>query len=684
MNSPNSTQASAAGWSVGLVLTAMATLAPTALYAQGAENDTVRLLDPVVVTAPRMQDAGRIESDPRQPHLPLPAQDGGAYLKSIPGFANSRKGGMSGDPELRGQGGSRLRILLDDTPVLGAGGGRMDPPTTYVFPEAHDRVEVLKGPQSVRYGAAGAGIVRFQRDIPRLDEPTVEGRASFTGGSFGRLDQMANVTAGDRTGYVRMRGVVSSQENYRDGAGDRVHSSYERWAASGSIGWTPDPDTAIEINHDRSDGEAAYDDRPLDGTRFDRTGYQIRMERDRIASWLPRVEARLFYDDNEHEMDNFRLRDVPEGDDPRIQFPSRQSVGGRIAAELLPDETLEMIVGVDFESHEHRGGLPETGDEALRFRSRSVGDTAEIDQYGVFAELQHALSPVDLLDTGVRVDRNEATARRKGGPVGGYGGAEPGTRDDNTLVSAFLRYTRKLQSVPWQLYAGIGRAERAPDFWERGGPAMREGGFEIDPEVLTQLDVGAGYASRSIEASVAAFYGQFDDYLLIDYQSLPGMGSRPVNVDATHYGIEADVTRRFTPVWSATATLAAVRADNDTDGEPLAQTPPVEMSLSVDYDREQLFAGVLGRAVARQDRVHDGFGTIYSEDQGETGSFATLSLYGGYRFTEHVAATLGVDNLLDRTYAEHIQRAGGGDLTPEHERMNEPGRNFWGRVSASF
>lgn len=682
-------------------LLAGAALATPAVHADTPEAEApAAALEPVMVTAPRMLDAGRIETDPRRPRLPLPPQDGGAYLKSIPGFTNSRKGGTSGDPELRGQGGSRLNLLLDGAPVLGAGGGRMDPPTAYVYPESYERIEVLKGPQSVRHGAATAGVVRFERDTPYFPEPDVEGRASFTAGSHSRMDHMGEVTAGDRLGYVRMLGTLSTQDDYRDGDGERVHSAYERWAGSAAVGWTPDPDSVVEFTYERSDGEAAFDDRPLDGTAFDRTGYKLRAEREHLTPWLTGVEAQLFHDDNEHEMDNFRLRDAPEPgtmpfDEPTIQFPDRRSVGGRLAAELLPAESLALTVGADYVQHEHASprnpgntgmaGSPVVqGDDALQFRRLDREDDVDIEHYGVFAELEHTLTVRDRLDYGLRVDRNKAEARREPwGMFAGFGDAAPGTTQRETLTSGFLRYTHELDALPAQLHAGVGRAERAPDFWERGGPAQRRGGFEVDPERLTQLDVGAGYAGRRWEANAALFYGEFDDYLLIDYTPM-GMESEVINVDATHYGLEGDLTRHLDPVWSTTATLAWVRADNDSADEPLAQTPPPEATLSLDYDDGRAFAGVLGRAVARQHRIHEGFGTIYSEDQQKTPGFATLALYGGYRFTEHVDATLGVDNLFDRAYAEHIQRRGGGFQTPGDELLNEPGRNLWGRITATF
>lgn len=133
--------------------------------AQAAEPP---MLEDVVVTAPRSDEPLTVRTNPRAPRQPVPAHDGADYLKTIPGFSVVRKGGTDGDPVLRGMSGSRLNVLLNGEVILGGCGGRMDPPTAYVFPAAYDRITVLKGPQSVLYGpGASAGTVLFERSTSR-------------------------------------------------------------------------------------------------------------------------------------------------------------------------------------------------------------------------------------------------------------------------------------------------------------------------------------------------------------------------------------------------------------------------------------------------------------------------------------------------------------------------------------
>ena len=624
-------------------------------------------LSPLVVTAPSMSSPLRVSTDTRTPRAPLPANDGADFLRSIPGVTSSRKGGTGGDPVLRGLGGSRINLLVDDTRIYGGCGGRMDPPTAYIYPQAFDRVEVIKGPQSVRYGVSPAGQIRFERDRPRFRQPTVEGFASATYGRFDRNDLMADVTVGNRDGYVRLIGNISTQDDYRDGNGDRVRSEYERWSTTGTAGWTPDADTRVEFSYDRSDAEAAYDDRGMDGTRFDRTGYTLRVSRDRISSLVARLEGVVYYNEVDHVMDNFTLRSPPNM--PMVRFPDRRTRGGRLAADVDLTSVTRLHVGADYSDDRHRDGRL-MGMAALNWRDESREDTASFTQTGLFAELDHQLTRRTAVVSGLRLDRHRATAEAEG-----FGGARRGDRDAEDLWSGFLRLEHELETLPVMVQAGIGRAERAPDFWERDRV------FDLDNEALTQLDLGARLVTERWQAGLSGFYGRIQDYVLVVAPGLEEQGAR--NVTAETFGAEADLRWSMSQQLSLSGTLAWVHARNRSDGEPLAQTPPLEATLTLDYQGTRYFAGGVVRGVARQNRVHEGYGTIYSLDTDKSASFATLAVYGGLSLFDGARLTVGVDNLLDRAYSEHIQR-GAAELGLVDRRINEPGRTAWATLGVDF
>lgn len=643
------------------------------------------VLDHVVVTAPQMEEALVVTSDPKAARQPVPAHDGADLLKNIPGFSVIRKGGTDGDPVFRGMAASRLGILLDGEMILGGCGMRMDPPTAYVFPEAYDSVTVLKGPQSVKYGAGNsAGVVRFERTPPRFDTPAVRGDASLLVGSAQRNDQVVTMQAGTPRYYADVAATRSDANNYEDGDGTEVHSAYTRWSTNLALGLTPDRDTRIELSMAASDGEARYGDRGVDGVKFERANVGLKVVKERVSAVVARLEAQVYHNYVDHVMDNFSLRTASGM--KSVMNPDRETQGGRIATALNLDAASVLDLGADIQTNDHTlrtassmMGTPSVSGKArvadMRFRT-----------YGVFAELTRMVSEAQTLSGGLRVDRSWAEDQRSGKTTSGV-------EDSDTLKSAFVRYEHALDDG-LRLYAGLGHAERAADYWERTrNPAatsmMMTGSastFAIDPEKTTQLDIGSIYAAGPLKASVSGFFARHRDYILIE--TLPAVSSVAVNarnIDATTWGLEADLAYQLAPRWEGTATLAWVHGENDTDARALGQIPPLEGRLGLSYKAGDWSLGGVWRLVAGQHRVASGTGNIVGQDIGETAGFGVVSLNGSYVPGKSSLISFGVDNLFDKTYAEHISRSGatisGYETTT---RINEPGRTFWVKARLAF
>ena len=648
------------------------------VHSLAAADDEV---DVIVVTAPPMRAPLEVTFDPRAPQQPLPPSDGAGLLKTIPGMNVIRKGGSDGDPMFRGMAASRLNILLDGETILGGCGMRMDPPTAYVFPDSYDRVTLLKGPQSVLYGPGGsAGTVLFERKSTYFSEPGWSLKGAATGASFDRHDEFVDVKGGTPLGYVQ--GIVTNARsgNYEDGDGNTVHSEYRRWSATGILGWTPDKDTRIELSAIRSDGEAAYADRSMDGSEFERTNYGLKFEKKKISRLLDKVEAQAYYNYIDHVMDNFNLRKPPMNPAMRmLSNPDRETRGGRLAFTLRPAEATQLVLGADLQDNEHtaRGGVD--------YRSKRRVQDAEFSAYGLFGEVTQYVGMNDRVIAGLRSDRWEARDKRATISAGmmplGVNPTAGATREE-TLTSGFARYERDLSDAA-TVYAGFGHAERFPDYWEliNKESATSISTFDtLDPERTNQIDAGFTWRRGALESFVSAFYSRIDDYILIQSSHMKGMRSTTIarNIDAKTWGGEAGVQYAFSRQWKATASLAYTRGTNETDDRALGQMPPLEGRLGLDWDNGTWSAGGLLRLVAEQDRFALNQGNIVGQDLGPTDGFSVFSLNGGYRWSKQTRIALGVDNLFDKAYAESISRNGvtiaGFDQTT---RVNEPGRTFW-------
>ncbi len=667
-----------------------------AATARAADDEGADELDePVVVTGARMTSPLVVETDPRVPRQPLPAHDGADYLKTIPGFATVRKGGTDGDPVFRGMAASRVNMLMDGETILGGCGMRMDPPTAYVFPAAYDRIVVVKGPQTVLYGPGNsAATVRFDRDPPVFDGPGYDLFAHATVAEAGRSDLAGDLALGSGAYYARLAATRAESDDYTDGDGNEVHSAYERWSANASLGWRPTTDSWIELSGARSDGEAAYADRAMDGVKFDRDNLGLRFAVEDIGAHVRRIEGMAFYNQVDHVMDNYSLRDfTPTAMMPfrSVSNPDRRTEGARLAVELSLAAGLSGTVGLDTQRNTHR--VRSTMNQAaMPYEAMARVKDGEFENRGLFGEFEKTAGADGKVVVGMRADRWQALDARETlrlGMTGTVTNPTAGAERDETLVSGFARYEHALGDTT--LYAGAGYVERFPDYWELLG-AGREAAdslsaFETRPEKTAQVDAGLIYATGRLGLSLSAFYSSVDDYILIESNYPKGMRMTSIarNVDASTWGAEGDLTYRLAPSWTVTGSLAWTRGENDTDGTPLGQVPPLEGRLGLDWERANWSAGALLRAVAAQDRIALNQGNVVGQDIGETAGFAVFSINGGYRFSGQVQLTAGIDNLFDTAYAEHISRAGAMVAGYEQTtRVNEPGRTAWLNLSARF
>ena len=670
-----------------------ALLAPAALAAETLDEHAAHAneISPLVITAIAPSSPLTIVTNPKDPRQPVPASDGGDYLKTIPGFALIRNGGTNGEPILRGMFGSRLNILTNGGQMIGACPGRMDTPTSYIAPETYDKLTVIKGPQSVQWGpGSSAGTVLFEREPEHFGELGSRINASVLAGSNGRFDKTLDAAVGGTQGYLRVVGNTAHSDDYKDGDGHTVPSRYDKWNGDVALGWTPDADTLLELTAGKGDGEARSAGRGMDGSQYKRESLGLRFEKSNIGDVLDKLEAQVYYNYADHVMDNYTLR-TPSGTGmmagPMGVNVDRRTLGARIKATWRWAD-VQLISGIDAQTNEHR---TRSGMGIDTYKAQNWTKDADFHNYGAFAELTWYAAERDRVITGARLDRASAKdfrARLGSGMMSKPNPTQDKTRAD-TLPSGFVRYEHDMANSPTTVYAGLGHVQRFPDYWElfspNSGPAGSVNAFDaIKPEKTTQLDVGLQYKTQDLEAWVSAYAGVIHDYILFDYTQT---SSQAQNINARIMGGELGAAYQLTEHWKADATLAYAWGKNTTDGKALPQMPPLDTRLGLTYSEDDWSAGALWRVVARQDRIDRNAGNVVGKDYGKSAGFGVFSLNGAYRINKNLKVSAGVDNLLDKTYSEHLNMAGNagfGYPSNDPTAINEPGRTLWTKVDVSF
>ena len=623
-------------------------------------------LPEIVVTGYRSESPLTIVTDPRRPRQPIPAADGGGYLKSIPGFSVVRKGGIGGDPMMRGMGGSRMVMQMDGMSMAGGCPNRMDPTATYAFPETYSRIIVNKGPQSVRYGASIAGSVIFERETERFEKPGVRGNVSLMGASNHRFDEIVDVTAGGKEGYARFIQTRNYSQDYKDGDGNRIHSGYGRHSLSGIIGLTPDVDTLFEVAYDSSRSWGKFAHGMMDGSKFDRDSWAVKFERAHMSPVVEKLTLNFNHADIDHLMDNYTFRKGMMGMEVK-----RRQYGVRAVADLKLTPQATGAFGVELAQQEHAFA------RAMKNMPRAPFSTdMTIKNLGMFFEYSREMKERDRLKTGLRWDRTTDHYHP-------YMGRQSGTTTDN-MMSGFIRWEHTAKSQPLTFYVGLGHAERPADYWEAYHTWNVHHNLSTRPkkERNTQLDLGWVYGGEKNSGSLSLFYSHVQDFIL----------RRPANdyanVNARLYGFEANYTHSFSDAFSMNAALAYTRGDDRTNDAPLPQIAPLEANLTAKYARGKTEANAVWRLVARQNRFHKGYGSVTGTDSGAAGGFGILSLSLAYRPDTNLTFSLGVDNLFNKTYSEFVNHTELADVAgfapPSKAHINEPGRTVWFKTNYRF
>ncbi|WP_179990677.1 TonB-dependent copper receptor [Acinetobacter sp. YH12252] len=639
-------------------------------------------LAPIVATAQQGNAANGlvVRANPKQPIQPIPATDGADYLQSIVGFSAVNSGaGTNGDVTFRGMFGSRIKILTDGSENLGACPSRMDSPTSYISPESFDEITVIKGPQTVQYANTGsAATVLFERKPEQFGEgQNYRGQASVLMGSFGRLDHNVEAAAGDEHKYIRLNANRSVADSYKDGNGTTVPSDWERWNADVALGWTPDENTWLELTGGRGDAEVVYAGRMMDGSEFDRESLGLRVEKYNVSDVIQKIEAQVNYNFNDHVMDNYSLRPKPKME--MATNVARKTLNARVAM-TSEWEKIKLISGIDTQNNEH--SIRKTTNGVVYQNMPRMKDM-KFQSIGAFGELTYDLGGDNQFVTGLRLDQIGVKDLRQDSIMKGYG-----LKRDKTLPSAFLRFENiHPEHEDGKTYIGLGYVERMPDYWELFSPELGNGNpntfKSIDTEKTLQLDLGYQHTHGHFSSWASAYTGLIQDFILTKYNASDKAETR--NVDAVIAGVEAGIGYQFTDAVQADVSAMYAWGENTTNNTPLPQISPLEGRLNLRYVQDKYTLGALLRVVDGQSRISEREGNIVGYDVKESSGFGVLSLNGSYNLNKSVDVSVGIDNVLDKTYTEHLNKMGAsGTGLPTDQQFNNIGRNYWARISMKF
>ncbi|MBA4072486.1 MAG: hypothetical protein C0497_11715 [Gemmatimonas sp.] len=561
---------------------------PTVLHAQS----TAAPLSPVVVTATRVETAVRapasvtvLSGDSLRARGIVHLADA---LRLVPGVSvvTASSFGSQSSLFVRGGQSNYVRMLLDGAP-LNEPGGALDLGALTL--DNIERIEVVRGPASVLYGAdAVTGVIQL---ISRTGADGARAAMALDGGSYGQRDvALSGALGGER---------ASVSSSLADRASHGIlpfNNAYRNRSAAASLRLAPDARTEAVLSarwlaasyHYPTESDGSLGERNAETTSrrlaLALTGRRVIGER-LAASWT--------LTSSEHFP---RSNDGPDSAADTLGFYGFFSRGTvtRRAAELRVTArvgaTQSITIGADG-SRDHE-----------RSSSRSLSEYGE--ETGSF----------------VAARNDRALYTQAVGSFGTHGTYQLGARlDDNSAFGTFrtARLAAAWQLTPaWRARAAMGSAFRAPSFFENFATGYVRGNAALVPEQTRSREVALERTSRGATFSVTAYQQRFRDLIQYNARTLSPTAPNFVNVAAADAdGVEAEaafaraggVSARLTYSYSRTRVTDEGFDVGDgatfVRGQPLMRRPAhsarVEVARPVG-SRADLVAGV-----AYTGRAHD-------------------------------------------------------------------------------
>lgn len=617
----------------------------------------------------------------------------GHLFKDIQGFAIVKRGAYASEPVFRSFKYEQLNVQYDGgRKIMNACPSRMDPITTHVIPEEIEKIEIVKGPFTVRFGQNFGGIINLVSKNPAKNELGFHG--SLEGGyetNSQNLVNGASLVYVAKKFDVQLNGSYRDFGDYTDGNGDEVQSSFRTIDYSVKVGVNPTDNQRLQFNWRQSfardiDHAGLAMDSPFDDSFLAGVDYKFNNISEKISSFT----IKAFYSYVDHLMTNenrpsFMATDAKS---PVESF----TYGGKAEMVFNTSENSKLFAGIDANLLNRKGDrtrivkimngnvLP----MPMTFVDK-VWQDADLNDIGVFAEEKIKITDYTTVTAGIRADFITASLND---PAPDFEALYGGEIQDESEVNIGGNASVKYQKNGFQMQFAVGRGIRTASMTERFinhfnvgvDPYEYVGNPNLKPEINNQLELSFLNKFETFEVGASVFHSFLEDYIYgVVNTNIPRkfMPTTPpvyakqfVNIDkASQTGFEFNFNVNATNKLSFTSELSYTRAQNEDLDEPLAQIPPFMANLGVKFEENKFWVAINSRFVSKQNRISASF------MEEETPGFGTLDLRAGIIPFPNFSIGFAVLNIFDKAYYEHLNYSYQNSNTSSGH-IYETGRNF--------
>lgn len=610
--------------------------------------------------------------------------DTSQLLKKVPGGNVNGNGPLTGIPQYRGMYGPRVGVTVNGSAIAPAGPNWMDPPLSYAAPSQVVKLEVYRGiaPVSAAQESIGGAIVSETNlgDFTNNQHWSSDGRVSMAGQSAHDSSLISGMSSFANQNHLISVAAMSEDGDDADFPGGQIlATSYKRKRGEFVYGFKV-RSHQFSLGYIRNEtGNAGTPSLPMDIDYFDgdlyRASYQFSGD-----NWDLNMQA--YGSELVHGMTNYHLRSAPPSRAAWRQNTTDVTNQGFTLKAARADTSGLWSLGADYFDESHNSLIDNPNNASFFVNGFNEASRSVL---GVYAEREHRFNDRVIAELGVRVNRIESDAGEIDGTPAIMMPPAQRLRDsfnraarqiDDTNVDTAAKFWFS-QNSELRHYIGLARKTRSASFVERylwlplqatGGLAdgfTYTGNLNLKPETSNEIEIGFDWANDLFRMSPRLFFKNVDDFIqgtptqdsnaaaFVRMMNANSGSQNPLplqfnNVEARFYGLDLDWEYRFSDQWSVSGLLNYVRGERRDINDNLYRIAPPNASIELSYTSSSIDANLELVAYDAQSDV-----SLINREL-PTDGYQVVNVSAAYRVTDALRIAIGVSNLFDEEYLDHL------------------------------